>query len=319
MQAVLQTHQLSRSFGGRAAVEGLDLRLEAGTIFGLLGPNGAGKTTTIRLLLGLLKPSGGHAEVLGLDVRKAARQIRAQTGVLLEHSGLYERLSAADNLAFAGRAYGLERAERQARAKLLLSTFGLWERRHEPVATWSRGMRQKLAIARALIHRPRLVFLDEPTAGLDPAAAVSLRQTLLELVASTQTTLFITTHNLAEAERMCTLIGVLRQGRLAALGRPEQIRSASGQRQQVTLHGSGFDSPDVRAAIALLPGWTLHSASAQELQLDQPPSSTLAPLITAIVSHGGQIDSVQAQQGSLESAFLALVTPQQHTEVPNDR
>lgn len=306
MDIVLQTQQLRRAFNGRNALEGLDLELETGTIFGLLGPNGAGKTTTIRLLLGLLQPSGGQAHVLGLNVRKAARQIRQQTGVLLEYSGLYERLSAAANLEFVGRAYGMQRDERQRRTQELLEIFGLWERRDEPVATWSRGMRQKLAIARALLHRPALVFLDEPTAGLDPAAAASLRQTLLDLVISTRTTLFLTTHNLVEAERMCTLVGVLKAGQLIALGSPEQLRR-SDQPVPVTLHGRGFDSTGVRNAIAQLPSWTLRQASAHELQLLQPADSTLAPLIAAVVAQGGQIDRVESAAASLEDTFLELV------------
>jgi ABC-2 type transport system ATP-binding protein len=197
------TEGLSRHFGATRAVDGISLKVPKGIAFGFLGPNGSGKTTTIRLLLGLLEPTSGGATVLGYDVNRQTDQIRERTGALLEHNGLYERLSAEDNLEFYGRVYRLPTAERKARIKQMLSQMGLWERRRELVGTWSRGMKQKLAVARAMLHRPPLIFLDEPTAGLDPAAAAGLRDDLARLVDQEGTTVFLTTHNLAEAEKVC--------------------------------------------------------------------------------------------------------------------
>jgi ABC-2 type transport system ATP-binding protein len=176
----IHTDDLTRDFKTVRAVDALSLDVPPGILFGFLGPNGSGKTTTIRLLLGLLEPTAGKAEVLGFDTRTRADDIRARVGALLEHPGLYERLSAEDNLEFYGRAWRLPASERGARIKELLSNVGLWERRKEPVGTWSRGMKQKLAVARALLHRPPLIFLDEPTAGLDPVAAAELRQDLAQ-------------------------------------------------------------------------------------------------------------------------------------------
>src|SRR5579883_2211896 len=211
--AVIETDGLTRDFASVRAVDGLTLSVPAGIIFGFLGPNGSGKTTTIRLLTGILEPTAGRATVLGFDSVRQADAIRARTGSLLEHTGLYERLSAEDNLEFYGRVFRLSPAERQQRIKELLAPMGLWERRTERAGDWSRGMKQKLAIARALLHRPELVFLDEPTAGLDPAAAVALQEELAGLTQREGVTIFLTTHNLAEAERLCALVGVIQQGR----------------------------------------------------------------------------------------------------------
>jgi ABC-2 type transport system ATP-binding protein len=203
-EAAIRIEQLSRTFqvgsGTVTALSELSLEIQRGAIFAFLGPNGAGKTTTVRLLLGLLEPTAGGAHVLGHDVRTDAARIREKSGALLEHDGLYERLTALDNLEFYGRAWRLPRAERRQRARELLERFGLWERRMDAVNAWSRGMKRKLALGRALLHRPAVVFLDEPTAGLDPGSAAALRDDLAGLASGEGATIFLNTHNLAEAE-----------------------------------------------------------------------------------------------------------------------
>jgi ABC-2 type transport system ATP-binding protein len=223
----IDTDQLCRQFGGNLALNGLTLRIPEGIVFGLVGPNGAGKTTAIRLLLGLLEPTSGGAHVLGLDPATQGDAIRAKTGALLEQTGLYERLDAADNLEFYGRVWHVPRAERRARIRELLTSLGLWERRRDIVSTWSRGMKQKLAVARAMFHRPALLFLDEPTAGLDPIAATALCNDLLALVDREHVTVFLTTHNLHEAERLCHGVGVMHRGRLRAIGTPAEVRGGA--------------------------------------------------------------------------------------------
>jgi ABC-2 type transport system ATP-binding protein len=167
----IQTDQLTRSFGSLKAVDRLTLEIPRGTVFGFLGPNGSGKTTTIRLLLGLLDADQGSAQVLGFDTRKQPDEVRARCGALLEHHGLYERLSAAENLDYYGSIWHMSRADREKRIRELLEPVDLYDRRSEPIGRWSRGMKQKLAVARTLMHRPELIFLDEPTAGLDPVAS----------------------------------------------------------------------------------------------------------------------------------------------------
>ena len=200
--AIIRTEQLSRSFGSVQAVNELTLEIPAGIVFAFLGPNGAGKTTTIQLLLGLLEPSHGCSSVLGFDTRTQADKIREHTGALLEFSGLYERMSAEDNLDFYGRIYQMPVSERRARIKELLTHLDLWDRRGERVGTWSRGMKQQLAVARALLHHPQLVFLDEPVAGLDPIAASRLNNELASLVKQEGVTVFLSTHNMADAQKL---------------------------------------------------------------------------------------------------------------------
>src|SRR5215208_1741164 len=212
----IQTHQLSRSFGSVKAVDRLTLEIPRGIVFGFLGPNGSGKTTTIRLLLGLLDPDWGTSEVLGFNTKTNANEIRTRYGALLEHHGLYERLSAAGNLDYYGRIWHMSKADREKRICELLEPLGLYGRRNEPIGRWSRGMKQKLAVARTLMHRPELIFLDEPTAGLDPVASAALREDLTRLAMQEGVTIFLTTHNLSEAERLCNQVAVINRGQLLA-------------------------------------------------------------------------------------------------------
>jgi len=220
-EPIIHTEHLSRSFGAVKAVDDLSLEVPAGIVFGFLGSNGAGKTTTIHLLLGLLEPSLGQARVLGFDTRTQSDAIHAHCGALLEFSGLYERLSAEDNLDLYGRINLLPAADRKARIKELLTHLDLWERRKELVGKWSRGMKQKLAVARTLIHRPPLIFLDEPTAGFDPQAAAALHNDLASLVEREGVTVFLNTHNMLEAENLCARVRVIRHGILLTDGGPD--------------------------------------------------------------------------------------------------
>ncbi len=307
MPAAIRTHALSRDFGSVHALAGLDLEVPTGSIFGFLGPNGAGKTTTIRLLLGLLEATSGSAEILGLDVRTAADRIRAQTGALLEHPGVYERLTAARNLEYYGRIYRLPRAERQARAAELLERFDLTDARNRRASTFSRGMKQKLAIARAMLHRPKLLFLDEPTAGLDPAFAASLREQLLELARREEVTVFLTTHNLDEAERVCDLIGVIRAGRLQAFGPPAELRARAASRTLVEIVARPVQA-DLVSTLPALPGVRgaqLRTDGVLELELENGGSP--AEAVARLVHAGAAVDEVKRVRPSLESVYLELM------------
>ena len=301
----IHTLGLSRSFGEVHAVNDVSLEVPTGTIFGFLGPNGSGKTTTIRLLLGLLEPDRGSATVLGFDTRSDPDSIRARTGALLEQSGLYERLSAEDNLEFYARVWGMPPSSRQERVKELLSHLGLWERRAEQVGTWSRGMKQKLAIARTLLHRPDLIFLDEPTAGLDPVASAALRQDLSTLADREGVTVFLTTHNLPEAEALCDQVGVIRQGRLLAVDTPSGLRNHAGGRQ-VEVSGSGFN-PDLLVELRLRPEVANVDAQNGNLHISLRGDDPVAPLVRLLVESGCDIEEVRKGAASLEAAFLALM------------
>ena len=231
----IQTHDLTRDFGRLRALDHLTLDVSPGIVFGFLGPNGSGKTTLIRLLLGLLRPTSGRAAVLGFDVAREAEAIRHRTGALLEHTGLYERLTAEQNLDYHGRIARMPDADRKARVEELLVQGDLWDRRGEAVGRWSRGMNQKLAVARALLPRPALILLDEPTAGLDPVAAADFRRDLLSMVRQNGVTVFLTTHNLAEAEKLCERVAVVQGGRLLAVGHPEELRRGTDASGDATL------------------------------------------------------------------------------------
>jgi ABC-2 type transport system ATP-binding protein len=304
-QTAIRMENLTRDFETVRAVDGLSLEVPAGTIFGFLGPNGAGKTTTINLLLGLLEPTSGRAEVLGLDTRTHADEVRTRTGALLEHPGVYEQLTAEDNLEFYGRVWRMPSDRRQARIHELLTHLGLWERRKERAGKWSKGMRQKLALARALLHRPSLVLLDEPTAGLDVPSAAAVRDDLEALAAREGVTVFLTTHNMAEAEKLCSRVAVIREGKLVAVGHPDQLRAqAGGPRLEIVGRGFGDSllhrlraQPEVAAA----------GIENQHLTIDLRGEADAAPLVSLLVGAGVEVEEVRRGKASLEEVFLTLI------------
>ena len=299
---------LVRDFGAVRALDHLSLEVAAGTLFGFLGPNGAGKTTVIRTLLGLIEPTAGRAEVLGIDVATRAAEVRVRCGALLEHPGLYERLSAEDNLEFFGRIWGMKAADRRERTRELLTQFGLWERRREAAGRWSRGMKQKLSVARAVFHRPSLVFLDEPTSGLDPVATVGLREDLSSLVDREGVTVFLTTHNLAEAERLCSQVGVIQRGRLAALGKPGELRASAGRpRLEIVAGGVGPELMDVLRARPEV-DVVSEGATPGMLAIGLRGDPSVAPIVELLVRAGVAVEEVRKVRPTFEEAFLDLVT-----------
>lgn len=301
----IEARELTFDYQTVRALDGLSIQVPAGAIFGFLGPNGAGKTTTIRLLLGLLQPTAGHAQVLSLDAGTQGDAIRARTGVLFEYSGLYERLTAEENLEFYGRIWHLSSSERHARIRELLTHFGLWDRRNEPARDWSRGMRQKLAIARMLMHRPELIFLDEPTAGLDPVAAASLHEDLRHLAANVGVTIFLTTHNLVEAENLCSQVAVIRAGRLLATGSPAEL-SAQRSGSRLDIRGSGMDDGVVKS-VRDCAGVTSADVQDDVLHILLCEGARAAPLVSVLVQKGVQIEEVTKPKTGLEEVFLTLI------------
>lgn len=308
-ELAIYTENLTFDFGSIRAVDNLNLGIPKGSIFGFLGPNGAGKTTTINLLLGLLEPKDGHANVLGFDVRTQADDIRTQCGALLEHSGLYEQLSAVDNLEYYGRIWNLPSSERHVRIKELLVHMDLWERRTENVVKWSRGMQQKLAVARALMHRPSLVFLDEPTAGLDVQSAAAVRDDLQLLVEREGMTVFLTTHNMMEAEKLCSQIAVIRQGRLITTGHPDELKARSAN-PHVEIVGSGF-SDNVLDLLRNREEITNVELGDNRVSIDLTEGSEVAPIIGVLVEAGCQVEEVNKDKANLEEVFLTLLEEEQ--------
>ncbi|MBN1292842.1 MAG: ABC transporter ATP-binding protein [Candidatus Latescibacteria bacterium] len=301
----IRTSALTRDFSNVRALDKLTIEVPEGIVFGFLGPNGSGKTTTLRLLLGLLDPTAGDAQVLGYDIRSNADEIRLRSGALLEYTGLYERLSAEENLDFYGRVWLMPSHERITRIKELLTPLDLWDHRKERVGTWSRGMKQKLAVSRALFHRPSMVFLDEPTAGLDPVAAAALRDDLAALVNREGLTVFLTTHNLAEAEKLCNQVGVINRGKLLVVGHPDELRARAGK-AKVEVFGSGFTE---RALVALnqRPEVVTTSMNGSRLIISLTCDISIAPLVKFMVQEGIQIEEIRKGAASLEEAFLKLM------------
>lgn len=301
----IYTDDLTRQFKTVLAVDHLSLEVPRGVIFGFLGPNGAGKTTTIRLLLGLLEPTEGRAEVLDFDTLTQADEIRLRSGALLEHHGLYERLSALDNLEYYGRIWHIPTPEREARIKELLTHFGLWERRQETVGKWSRGMKQKLGVARTLLHHPILIFLDEPTAGLDPVSAVALRDDLAALASREGVTVFLTTHNLSEAEKLCHVVGVIRQGQLLTVGSPAELRANTGA-PRVEIIGRNFTEA-VITSLRMHPEVARVEQSDNRLLVELRSAVSTSPLINLLVQAGAEVEEVRKGSPSLEEVFLTLM------------
>ncbi|UCC76392.1 MAG: ABC transporter ATP-binding protein, partial [Anaerolineales bacterium] len=301
MKAIV-VENLTKDYDGLRAVDHINFSVGAGEIFGFLGPNGAGKTTTIHLLLGLLEPTDGRAEVLGFDTYAQADDVRAHTGALLEHTGVYEQLSAEDNLDFYGRVYRMAPAERQARIKELLTQMDLWERRKDRAANWSKGMKQKLALARAMLHRPQLVFLDEPSAGLDVVSANAVREGLEALAEREGMTVFLTTHNMAEAERLCSQVAVIREGKLVATGHPDDLRARAGG-PRLEIFGRGFTENVLR----LLRGRPEVAAITMEnghLEVNLTEDTDTAALVSLAVSAGVEVQEVRRGKATLEEVFL---------------
>ena len=292
---------LTRRFGDLVAVDRLDLDVRKGEIFGFLGPNGAGKTTTVRMLATLIAPTSGEATIAGRQLGTENREIRQRVGVLTETPGLYRRLSAWDNLVFFARLYQVAEPEQQTGKYLQL--FGLWDRRDAPAGSYSKGMRQKLAIARALLHEPEVLFLDEPTASLDPEAAKVVRD-LIETLRSEERTIFLCTHNLSEAERLCDRIALFNQ-RLITVGTPQGLREEMYGRRTV-IHLAD-PRPGVEEELDLPFVKTIERLENKlVIGLDDPESENPL-LVSRLVELGAQIQFVNELRVSLEDLYLDLM------------
>lgn len=303
---MIETRDLTRRFDGNTAVDSLNLTIEDGKVFGFIGPNGAGKTTTIRMITTLISPTSGTVFVDGLDVRdtQQALEIRSKVGLLPETPGLYEALSAYKNLDFYGALYGVPPDRRGDRIKELLQMLDIWDRRDDTVGKFSKGMKQKIAIARAMVHEPELLFLDEPTSGLDPEAALTVRNFLLELKKEGRT-IFINTHNLDDAERLCDKVGVMKT-RLLAVGSPSEL-SARYWGRTTTIHLHGI-TPSMIEAVKGLSGVMGVRQEEDRLVMDVIDPSTVNPdIVRELVRQGGRVKFVSEVRRSLEDVYLSIL------------
>ncbi len=301
---MIRTNKLTKQFDSRVAVDAIDLDIHDGEVFGLLGPNGAGKTTTVRMLSCLIAPTAGEAFVGGFKVGRDDNQIRRTIGILTESPGLYERLSAWSNLEFYARLYEVPPDDCKRQVEKYLSMLGLWARRNEAVGSFSKGMKQKMAIARALVHEPRVLFLDEPTSGLDPEAAKMVRDFVEELKEEGRT-IVLCTHNLDEADRLCDRIGILKQ-HLIQVDTPDNLRQMLyGRRTVIQLKSA---SPKVLDSIGRLGFASSVRQEGQSVIVPVArPEEQNPVLIRTIVDAGGEIIFVTEQRASLEEVYLNLI------------
>ncbi len=316
---VIDVSGLGRTFRSRSglrrtekiveAVRGISFQVERGELFGLLGPNGAGKTTTIKMLITLLLPTSGRIEVLGHDVVARPREVRRRVGYVFGGDrGLYERLSGLDNLRYFAELYAVPAREQRARIGELLELVGLTGRERERVEGYSRGMRQRLHIARGLLHRPEILFLDEPSIGIDPVGARELRQTVKALIEQ-GTTVLLTTHYMFEADELCDRIAVLAGGRIVAEGTPEQLKQKVSVGNVVEIEVFGLpDGVDqrIRALSGVRSLAVEERGPAQVLLVHAEPGSELTQSVLATLN-GAQVGRVATRQPTLEDAYVELV------------
>jgi ABC-2 type transport system ATP-binding protein len=320
MAHAIQVEDLTKYYGrpgsGVLAVDHVNFQVYQDEVFGFLGPNGAGKTTTQRMLTTLLEPTGGRIVIGGHDLARDAYPVKRQMGLVPEESNVYTELTAWGNLMFTARLYRVPRAEREARARELLQAFGLWKKREVKVEDFSKGMRRRLSIAMAIIHRPSLLFLDEPTPGLDAQSARAIRSLIRQMNAE-GTTVFLTTHQIEEANQLCDRVAIIDHGQIAAIDTPERLKSAFQRVQSVEV-ALEPDGQAHGAPLSALPGVTTSVKAGDKWRLYTQDPSALLPLVVDYARTADlRVVSLSTLGPSLEDVFLEI-TGQQVGTVRHD-
>lgn len=292
----VETENLSKIYtGGNKAVDDVSFRLEQGEVFGFLGPNGAGKTTTIKLLCGMLTPSNGSCRVFDLDPAKNPEKLHQLSGVITEHAQMYDHLSGFQNLVFYGTLFGMSASDCEKRANFLLDRLDLMDAQQRKLSAYSTGMRQRLSLARAMIHSPKILFLDEPTSGLDPESAQNVN-TLIQELAASGTTIFLCTHQLRYAQEICTTYGLMNEGSLLATGTIEALRAMISTKMEVRVKASRM--PDGIEYLKIGENTYNVTVNSQE---------DIPSIVKGIVVAGGDIYHVSAAQMPLEEIYFSLI------------
>ena len=307
MGAAIKASDLTKFYGKILAIDHLAFEVENGEIFGFLGPNGAGKTTTIRILTGVIKPDLGTASIMSYDILKEPLKAKQVMGILPEMANAYIDLTAWQNLMFLGELYGVSAVRRQRRAETLLKRFGLYERKDQLVKGFSKGMRQRLLICMALINEPAILFLDEPTGGLDVQSARLIRNMLSELNQN-GITIFLTTHNMEEANQLCNRVAIINNGKIIALDRPEKLRAFSKKLQSVEV---AFDK-SVDSKSLKLPGVVQVKEMGDKVRLyTEDPNSLLYQMVGYAQANGLKFVTLNFLTPSLEDVFVTLTSSQE--------
>ena len=297
----IEVRDLTLAFGDRRALDGVSFAVGPGEVFGVLGPNGAGKTTTVRVLNGLLVPDGGLARVWGRDPQREGEALRRMTGVLTEAPSLYERLTGRDNLRFFATLHRLAGAVREARVQAALEAVGLADRADDRAGAYSKGMKQRLAIARAIVHEPAVLFLDEPTGGLDPESSEQINR-LIRHLATRGTTIYLCTHRLNEAERLCHRFALFDRGHVLAQGSKAELAARVGAAPGVRLT---FDGP--HPALGTLPGELGRTSDGPSWRLTLDDMARVPDVVAASVAAGARVRRVEPFEPTLEDLYFALM------------
>ena len=304
MEVVVKAQSLTKQYANVLAVDHIDLEVFEGEIFGLLGPNGAGKTSTIRMLTGQTTPTSGTATVANHDIIHEPTKAKQQIGVIPDISNIYDEMSAWDNLIFAAQLYSVPKTEREKRAKELLELFGLYERRKDRVANFSRGMKRRLTIAAALIHKPKLLFLDEPTTGLDVQSLRMIRNLIKELN-NDGVTIFLTTHYIEEADQLCQRIAIINKGKIVTVDNPQKLKALIEERQVIEV--SFTMSRDLEDKLRGLSCVSDVSMLGDKCRLHVDDASEAVPsLVDFARKNNLKIISINTLKPSLEDAFIKL-------------
>ena len=304
---MIRVENLGRQFGDFKAVDGITFEVADGEIFGFLGPNGAGKTTTVRMLSCIIKPSRGNAFLNGFNIIDNPLEVRKNVGALTENPCLYEKLTSFTNLDFFGKLYDVSDDIRSQRINEILEMFDLYDRKDDKVGTFSKGMKQKLAIARSLLHNPQVVFLDEPTSALDPKTAKNIRDYIKKLGESGNHIVFICTHNLTEAEYLCDRVAVINHGKIVGIGSPSELRRSlwKGERIEIVLKNYNKTLEQAISDLKVVKAYIYEEPC---LKVDIEDSAIANPIIiSSLVNAGAQIITVEVVKQSLEEVYLNLV------------
>ncbi|MFF2479770.1 ATP-binding cassette domain-containing protein [Paenibacillus sp. NPDC058071] len=296
MKAVVVDHLTKMFSDGKKALDNISISLEPGEVFGFLGPNGAGKTTTVKVLNGMLTSSEGSCRVFDIDPAQSPEKIHRLSGVMTEHAQMYDNLTGLQNLLFYAAVFGVSSGESEQRAESLLEKLNLLDAKDKKLASYSTGMRQRLSLARAMIHHPQVLFLDEPTSGLDPESAQSVNSLIRSLARDKGMSIFLCTHQLRYAQEICTSYGLIDNGSLLATGSLEQLRARVSSGMTVKLKASGFPSS--------LPH---RKTGEQSFEMDIQSEEEIPPIVRRIVEEGGNVYHVSAQRPSLEDIYFELI------------
>ncbi|MFA5015537.1 MAG: ABC transporter ATP-binding protein [Actinomycetota bacterium] len=302
MNSVISIENVKKSLGNREILKGISFAVGKGDIFGYLGPNGAGKTTTIRILLGLLKANSGNLNILGQDINLS--ETRRKIGFVLDLDGLYENMTAEENMLFYSQIYGLTKTSK--RIDKLLIMMDLKDRSKDKVGTYSRGMRQRLALARAMIHDPEVLILDEPTAGVDPSGQIEMRQIMLNIAHKENKTIFLSSHNLDEVQRICNRIALIDRGEIKLYGELESLRQKMGK-GGIAIQTAEDLSGSLLAELKSLPHIRLKEMKKRTLIFSSEKGAEISDIISFLAGRGVKIEGAVKREATLEEMYAAIL------------